>query len=259
LTSINRRGERREEDGIEMKTPPLSTSEFARVARLYAMGVATASMAHEINQPLGAILVNAEAGELLLAKGGDQSARLREVLAEIREQSMRASQVVRSLHGLLCRHEMRSERLDVTAETTHALREVARNAALRTVRIVTDLAGDVPDVIGDSVQIRQVVINLATNAIDAASAAPEGEREVRVETHAKDGSAQIRVSDTGPGVSPEHRDRIFEAFFTTKPDGMGLGLSIVRTIVEAHGGRICLEPAASRGSAFCVWLPTTRT
>jgi signal transduction histidine kinase len=258
LTPIKPRGEGREDDGADMKISPGSGLQLGHLARAYPLEAVASSLAHEINQPLGAILVNAEAGGLLLAKGGDQSTALREVLAEIREQCKRAGQVVRSLHGLLCGHEVNRELLDVSRESAQALRHVARSAALRQVRIVTHLASGLPAVVGDPVQIRQAVANLAVNAIDAAACAPEGEREVRVETRMKDGSAQIRVSDTGPGVSPEHRDRIFETFFTTKAQGMGLGLSIVRTIVEAHGGRVCLEPATSSGAEFSIWLPMAR-
>ena len=234
-------------------------AEIAHVARLSVMGVVTASIAHEINQPLGAILSNADAADMMIRNGQVDATQLREILADIRSEDLRASEVIRGLRLLLRKREMRNAVLDVNTEVAEALHHVAHDAGRRRVRVVPEFAADLPAVVGDAVHLQQVLINLVVNAMDAMNATPEPEREVRVETTARGRGVEIVVADHGSGITPDNAAQLFESFFTTKPDGMGLGLSIVRTIVEAHGGRVWADAGALRGAIFRVWLPAAGT
>jgi signal transduction histidine kinase len=233
----------------------LRSAEMAQVARVSTMGALTASIAHEINQPMGAILSNAEAALLMLDQGTLTPEKLRAILTDIRDEDVRASEVIRKLRSMLAHSEWKPQALELNAEVAEALSHVALDAARRGVRISPRFDSRVPAVMGDSVQLQQVIINLVLNAMDAA-APPSGDpAEVRVETHARPDGAEIAVLDRGPGVPPERADHVFHFPFTTKKDGMGFGLSIVRTIVEMHRGRVSFEANVPRGAIFRVWLP----
>ena len=234
-------------------------AELAHVGRVSMMGALTASIAHEINQPMGAILSNADAAEMMLDKGTLDVEKLREILADIRSEDLRATEVIRGLRRMLARNEVKAVPLSVNAEVAEALRHVAYDAARKEVRFEPLFDSEVPSVLGDSVQLQQVVINLVLNAMDALSAMPPGEREIRIVTRAHAGGAEIAVKDRGPGIAPDEAARLLEAFHTTKGDGMGLGLAIVRAIVEMHGGRLTYEPNVPHGAVFRVWLPATGT
>ncbi len=233
--------------------------EMAQVARLSMMGALTASIAHEINQPMGAILSNTDAAEMMLDQGTLDTPKLREILADIRSEDLRASEVIRGLRKMLARRESNATALELNGEVAEALRHLAFDAARRGVRLVPEFDGTVPPILGDSVQLQQVLINLVVNAMDAVAADPEQEREVRIETHARAGGAEIVVADRGPGIPPGQLGKVFDAMFTTKKEGMGLGLSIVRAIVEMHGGRVSHVPNVPRGAVFRVWLPAIGT
>jgi signal transduction histidine kinase len=185
--------------------------------------------------------------------------KLREILADIRSEDLRASEVIRGLRKLLARRESNATALDVNGEVAEALHHLAFDAARRNVRLAPSFDGEVPPILGDSVQIQQALINLVVNAMDAVASATENEREVRIVTHARAGGAEIVVADYGPGIPPDRAARLFDSIFTTKKEGMGLGLSIVRTIVEMHGGRISYEPNVPHGAVFRVWLPAIGT
>lgn len=232
-------------------------TEFAHATRLSTMGVFAASIAHEINQPLGAILINADAAEMILDQEKPDLAELRQIVHDIRKDDERASDVIRGLRALLRKREMRFVRLDLNTEVSQALHHLAANAASRKVRITRELAGDVPAVAGDSVQLQQVLINLVVNAMEAMDATPEWQREVHVRTCACRGGAEIAVRDRGPGISAAVAHRLLVSFFTSKPDGMGLGLSIVRSIIDAHRGIVSADPASAAGAVFRVWLPAS--
>ena len=234
------------------------STEMAQVARMSMVGALTAGIAHEINQPMGAILSNAEAAEMMLEQGTLDSDKLREILADIRNEDLRASEVIRGLRRLLARSEWRPLPLELNAEVAEALRHVAYDAARRGVKLAPVFDPTVPVVSGDSVQLQQVVINLAMNAMDAVSAEPEMRREIRIETRPRSNGAEIVVTDRGPGVPPDLAARLFEGF-TTKNDGMGFGLSIVRTILDLHRGRISFESNVPQGAIFRVWLPAIGT
>ena len=234
-------------------------AELAQVGRLSMVGALTASIAHEINQPMGAILSNAEAAQMMLEQGTLDTEKLREILADIRSEDLRASEVIRSLRKMAARTDWNPVALEVNTEVAEALRHVAFEAARRHVRLVPTFDAQVPGIHGDSVQLQQVVINLVVNAIEAVAALPEEAREVRLETHARRDGAEFVVSDHGPGIPAGVAERLFEAMFTTKNDGMGFGLSIARAIVDMHRGTITFEPNTPRGTIFRVRLPAIGT
>jgi signal transduction histidine kinase len=233
--------------------------EMAQVARLSTVGELTASIAHEINQPMGAILSNAEAAQMMLEQGTLTPEKLRDILADIRSEDLRASEVIRSLRKMLARSEWNLVALEPNTEVAEALRHVAFEAARRNVRLAPAFGPEVPAIFADSVQLQQVVVNLVMNAMDAIGREPDGAREVRIATEPREGGVEISVADRGPGVAPENRERLFQSTFTTKADGMGFGLSIVRTIIEMHRGRVSYEPNVPSGAIFRVWLPSIGT
>jgi signal transduction histidine kinase len=232
-------------------------AELAQVSRMATVGELTASIAHEITQPMSSILANAGAGRMMLEKGTLEPDKLREILQDIESEDLRASHIIEGIRKLLARRENKHDVLDVNAEAGAALEHVSHESQKRGIRLVRRF-GHVRNVLGEAVQLQQVVINLAMNAIDAVT--PEGGgalREITFETRDGNDGVEIVVSDTGPGVAPEHEPQLFGAMFTTKDHGMGFGLSIVRTSVEAHGGRISYERNKPRGAVFRVWLPAT--
>jgi signal transduction histidine kinase len=233
-------------------------AELAHVNRYSAAGELTTSIAHELNQPLGSILTNAETAESMLKGIAPNLDEVREILADIRRDDQRASEVIRRLRSVLKKtpFEMRDIDLNETVrEVIGFLGAVARgrDIALKCAATSVDLR-----VKGDAVQLQQVILNLIINAMDAISQAGAKEREVNVTTSLSPACAEIRVSDTGPGMAVDDLKNVFNPFFTTKPQGMGMGLAIVRTIVEAHHGQISAENQLSGGALFTIRLPIAR-
>ena len=225
-------------------------SELIHVSRLSAMGTMASTLAHELNQPLTAIANYLEAGrDLLEDRTAEADEMLREAITESAHEALRAGSIVRRLREFVSRGEVqqRAERLPELIEDASRLALVG--ARERGVRFFENLDPACGTAVIDRVQIQQVLVNLLRNAVDALADAPV--RDVTIST-APAGDALIRVSisDTGPGLDPSIADRLFSAFTTTKSNGMGLGLSICRTIVEAHGGRIWYEPRAEGGAMF---------
>ena len=214
----------------------------AHAARLATAGELSASIAHEIAQPLAAILSNAEAGERLIESGKATVEELRGILAAIRQDDERASAIIQRLRDLLRRAPLELGPLDLNAVVMQVLALVGSHAVARGVQLESSLDASLPRVRGDAVQLQQVILNLVMNGIDAAAAAQPRRRSVRVESRRRDDdSAEITVHDSGGGIDPELLQRIFEPFFSTKADGMGLGLSISRSIVSAHGGSLSAQ------------------
>jgi signal transduction histidine kinase len=228
---------------------------LARAARLAMAGELTGAIAHEINQPLGAILSNADAGDLMLESGADRRAELRAILADIRRDDLRASQVIQRLRDLIGKHEVARQEFDLN-EVVSDLESILRaEARRRGVSVAIRPAPDAPAIIGDRIQIQQVLVNLVLNAMDAVAGEPEDRREVVVSVAKSAGGAVLAVRDRGPGIAPEHKSRVFESFFSTKSSGMGLGLSITRNIVEAHGGRVWVESGPGEDTVFQAEFP----
>jgi signal transduction histidine kinase/ABC-type uncharacterized transport system substrate-binding protein len=232
--------------------------ELGRAMRFAAMGELTASIAHEINQPLGAILGNADAADLLLKKGTASTDELRAILADIRREDLRAHEVIRRLRALLEKHEVEHGVTHLHPALDEVLALLSPEARRRGVTL--ERAFDAADdrLLGDAVQLQQVLLNLALNAMDAmAGTEPAARRTLRVATadRADVDAIELVVADRGSGLAPDALEAVFESFYTTKPQGMGLGLAIVRAIVEAHEGRVIAAPRDGGGAVFTVTLP----
>lgn len=227
--------------------------QLLHASRLAVAGELTASIAHEINQPLGAILSNADAAEMLVQSGRLERDELLQILADIKRDDLRASEVIKRLRALLARHDVEHRRFDVQRAVADSVAILGAEARRRSATIETALEAQA-EIVGDRVQIQQVVINLILNAFDAVEGTAPGERRVRVSTVGAADGVQIGVRDFGHGIAPADLRRLFDSFFTTKAGGMGLGLSIARSIVEAHGGTISASNC-DVGAEFCVTLP----
>jgi signal transduction histidine kinase len=232
--------------------------ELAHVNRYSAAGELTTSIAHELNQPLGAILTNAETAELMLRGDSPNLPEIADILADIRRDDQRASEVIRRLRSVLKKTPFEIRDIDLNQTVREAMGFVGdlargQGVALNYVPASTEL-----QVKGDPVQLQQVVLNLIMNAIDAASGADVRSREISVTAVHAGSYAEVRVADTGPGIAPGDLKTVFDPFFSTKPQGMGMGLTIVRSIVGAHQGRISVENQPSGGALFIVRLPIAR-
>jgi PAS domain S-box-containing protein len=231
--------------------------ELAHASRVATIGAFEASITHELRQPLAAILVNAEAAAKLLARESAPLDELREIVADIRSDDERAGRIVTQMRELLRKkHEPARERIDLAELVREICRILRVDAAQRHVEIRLQLADGLPAVLGDRVHLDQVVMNLMLNAFESMTGSPEGERQVTVRLTAGDaGSVRLEVADRGRGIDPEMAAHLFEPFWTTKVKGLGMGLPISRTIVEAHGGRIRAEHLEAGGAVFVVELP----
>jgi PAS domain S-box-containing protein len=231
--------------------------ELAHLARVSTVGELTASLAHQLNQPLSAIMTNAQAARRLLGGANPNFATLHEILGDIVRDDGRASQIITRLRGLIKRDEPAMTSVDLKALIRDVVDLVFGDAVIRGVTVVLDLDPKPLVIRGDSVQLQQVVLNLLQNAMDAMSDKRDGARVVTIRCHAIDDEhVLLRVSDTGPGLPADGDDLLFEPLYTTKPGGMGMGLSIARSIVDAHGGSIRGEREDHGGAAFAVTLRT---
>jgi signal transduction histidine kinase len=244
---------RRREAEVEVRT---RMNEVAHMSRFATAGELSAQIAHEVNQPLGAILNNAEAADLLLDSPVPDIAEIKEILADIKRDDLRASGVVVRLRRLLRKAPVDTQDVDLN-EVVHEVFDFASAQALaRGVTLKKQLEEAPLSVRGDPIQLQQVVLNLVSNAIDATSQRPAGHRRITAETtRLNDTNAEISIADTGPGIRAAELARIFDPFVTTKDKGMGMGLSIARTIVGAHGGTIRAENQPDGGAIFRVELP----
>jgi signal transduction histidine kinase len=218
----------------------------------------TASIAHEINQPLAAIVTNSNAGLRWLSNAAPDLEEARSALKRIAKDGHRASEVIGSIRAMFRKEAQHKSLYDINEIVQEALTLVQGELKKQKVSVRTELGNSLPLVLADRVQVQQVVLNLMNNAIDAMAPLTDRARVMRVRSgiHQDDGIA-LTVEDSGVGINPKDADRIFDAFFTTKSNGTGLGLSICRSIIEAHGGRLSASPAMPHGSVFEVVLPST--
>jgi signal transduction histidine kinase len=233
--------------------------ELAHFNRRSTVGQLTTSIAHELNQPLGAILTNAETAELMLKGSSPNLDEVREILADIRRDDQRASEVIRRLRSVLKKTPFEMRDIDLNEAVRQVIGFVAAMAHGRDIALKCGTTSADLNVKGDAVQLQQVVLNLIINAIDAIFEAEAKEREVSITTNLSGISAEIWIGDTGPGIATGDLKNIFDPFFTTKPQGMGMGLAIARTIVEAHHGQISAENQPSGGALFTIKLPIARS
>jgi two-component system sensor kinase FixL len=233
-------------------------AELAHAGRVSLVGEMASGVAHEINQPLTAISAYAQALQRHYDAGRLTSPDFREGLAQIIVQADRAAEIVRRLRSFVRKREPRYEPIDLNALLQGVTALVAHDAQMRRVRLEFDLAAELPPVTADTLELQQVVVNLLRNAFDAMAAVSDAARRVRLRSRQADPrTVEIRVTDWGCGVPPDRVKSLFVPFFTTKADGMGLGLSISHSIVTGLGGRLWHEPNHPTGSAFCFTLPTT--
>jgi signal transduction histidine kinase len=234
-------------------------TELAHFNRHSTVGQLTTSIAHELNQPLGAILTNAETAELMLKGSSPNLDEVREILADIRRDDQRASEVIRRLRSVLKKTPFEMRDIDLNEAVRQVIGFVTAMAHGRDIALKCGTTSADLNVKGDAVQLQQVVLNLIINAIDAISEAEAKEREVSVTTNLSGTSAEIRIGDTGPGIATGDLKSVFDPFFTTKSQGMGMGLAIARTIVEAHYGQVSAENRSSGGALFTIRLPIARS
>ena len=229
---------------------------LSHVTRVMAMGELVASIAHEVNQPLTGVVTNANFCLRQLASETPNLEKLREAIAEIVNDGTRASAVISRIRALLMKAAPERVELDIN-EIIQEVAILVRNEVTRNrISLRNDLAPDLPRVLGDRVQLQQVLINLVMNGIDAMRTLTDRSRELLIKSAKNPAGVLIQVQDSGPGLDPEQADRIFEPFFTTKPQGIGLGLSISCSIIESHGGRLWAVPG-SNGALFQFTLPSS--
>jgi PAS domain S-box-containing protein len=233
-------------------------AELARVARVTTMGELAASIAHEINQPLAAIVASSSACRRWL--DAQNLTRAKESLERVIADADRAYQVIKRVRALTSRATPERLELNINSVVKEVLAITRGELQGREVSLRVQLTDDIPPVQGDKVQLQQVVLNLVMNAIDAMAAITERRRVLSIKSQpGKDGGAQVTIEDCGSGLAPGDAERIFQPFFTTKPGGMGMGLSISSSIIEAHGGRLWASPAPPCGAAFHFSLPEAKS
>jgi signal transduction histidine kinase len=234
----------------------LAAEALARINRATALGVLGVSTAHELNQPLGAILASAGACSRWLSAQPPNLDKAQRALERIANEGRRATEIIEGLCGLVMGQAPRKERCDLNAAILevlgHTRDEMQRNA----ISLETSLAEDLPLVECARTQVQQVILNLVVNAIQAMRAAAERPGRLAVAcSMAGPNTVRVEVSDSGPGIDPSQADRLFEAFYTTRAEGIGLGLSVSSAIIGAHGGRLWVSPNEPHGAAFCFSLP----
>jgi signal transduction histidine kinase len=230
--------------------------ELMHAARLAMMGELTAGIAHEINQPLGAILSNADTAELLLDRDPSQLAEVRQILADIRRDDLRASEVIRHMRSLLRKRELELTPLDINRTIADVVRLLEENARRRGIALSAELDEGLPLVSADRVHIEQVLLNLLLNGMDAIGESTMLGGDLKVRSRRLDGAIEVSVIDSGTGLSPELQTHLFDSFYSTKENGLGLGLSIARSIITAHEGRIWSQNNEQGGATFLFTLPT---
>ena len=229
---------------------------LSHAQRLVVMGELSAAIAHEVRQPLSAILINANAARLLLNSPHPPLNELREIIAEIRKDDLRADDVISRIRDFLHKRNPQMQSLDLNAAVSDVLRLVAGDARKRQVQIRTELTQGLPPVFGDRTQLQQVLLNLIVNGMDAMQNTPESSRRLVIQTKSTgSGGIEVAVEDGGRGIAPDDSRRLFEPFFTTREDGMGIGLSIAQSIIAAHHGRIWAENNSNGGATFRFSLP----
>jgi two-component system, LuxR family, sensor kinase FixL len=238
-------GHRAEDEAEELRC------ELAHAERVRALGELGPALAHELSQPLAAILRNAEAAGTILAAPAPDLDLLREIVADIRKDDCRAAEVVDRLRAFVKRRRLEFEAIAVENLVQEASSFVRADAAARQVTLECVVAPGLPKVSGDRVHLSQVLVNLIINGIEAIVTAKRASRSVTVSARVEaENSIELAVRDSGVGIPPDALARLFEPFFTTKASGLGLGLAVSRSIIEAHGGRLWAENNADGGATF---------
>jgi C4-dicarboxylate-specific signal transduction histidine kinase len=232
-------------------------AEFAHISRVTTLGQLTASIAHEVTQPIAAARNNARAALNFLANDPPDLGEVREALGCIVGDADRAGNIIDRIRDHIKKTPPRKERFDLN-EAINEVIVLARSAIAKNgVVVETPLSEDLLPVEGDRVQLQQVVLNLILNAVEAIGSVQEGPRELAISTaQSQATSVLVAIRDSGPGVDAEGRERVFDAFYTTKSSGVGMGLAICRSIIDAHGGRLWVDANEPRGAVFQFTLPS---
>jgi signal transduction histidine kinase len=230
-------------------------AELAHVNRFSTAGVLTASIAHEINQPLGSILTNAETAQAILKSPSPDIVELNEIVDDIVRDDRRASEVIRRMKSLLTKTPFELKRLDFNEVVRETVEFLLPPAVARKVELTSVITQNTLPILGDRIQLQQVILNLVVNGIDAMKDTPAENRIISIRTSRVEKFAELSVSDRGPGIPEDNLKEVFEPFFTSKAEGMGMGLSIARTIVEAHHGLIWAKNRDHGGASISVRLP----
>jgi C4-dicarboxylate-specific signal transduction histidine kinase len=234
-------------------------NKLAHANRVTAMGHLTASIAHEVNQPIAASVTNAQAALRWLDSQPPDLNEVRQALARIVQDGNRAGDVVGRIRDLIKKRPPRQDRLDINGTIREVIDFTHGEAVKSGVSVQTELTDGLPAIQGDRVQLQQVMLNLIINAVEAMSGVEEGSRELLISSaKAEFGGVLVAVRDSGPGLPPATLEHLFDAFYTTKSGGMGIGLSICRSIIEAHGGRVWATSNTPRGAVFQLNLPCAR-
>ena len=232
--------------------------QLAHVTRISTMGELAASLAHELNQPLTAILSNAQAAQRFLASKPADLREVQEILEDIVSDNNRAGEVIRRMRALVKKEELEFAPIHIASVIGEVVQLLHSDEILHNIHVELDCQDGLPNVRGDRVQLQQVILNLLMNAFDAMKQTPSQDREVMVRAHVNgDGVVEISVRDHGIGFPTDKLAKIFDPFYTTKRDGLGMGLAISRSIVEAHGGRLWAKNNTDRGSTFYFTIPAT--
>jgi C4-dicarboxylate-specific signal transduction histidine kinase len=244
--------ERKQAEGALYK----AQEDLAHVSRVTTMGELVASIAHEVNQPLGAIVTNGSACLRLLSRETPDLDRSREVIGRMINDGMRASEVIKRIRDLLHKAPLEKTPLNINEIVQDVIVLVSSDLLMSKVELRAELGADLPPVVGDRIQLQQVILNLILNARDAMSEVRTHPRELLITTlKSKSGDVVVAVRDSGKGLDAKDAERIFDPFFTTKPEGMGLGLSISRRIIEEHHGTLWAKPNEDRGATIQFTLP----
>ena len=235
-----------------------SQAELAHVSRVMTLGELMASIAHEVNQPLAAVVTNSQACLRWLALETPRLDEARAAVERIARDGNRASEVIQRIRALAKKTEPQMVALDINDVIREAISLEQREMLSQRVSLRTELASALPPVLGDRVQLQQVVINLVMNALEAMAPVTDRPRDMLIRSQQDDANeVLVAVQDSGIGIDAENAERLFNAFFTTKPSGMGMGLSISRSIIAAHGGRLWASPNADHGATFQFTLPSS--
>ena len=233
-----------------------TVAELAHVTRVTTLGELGASIAHEINQPLAAIVANAEASLNWLARAEPDVHLVRDALTDIVDDSHRAADVIRRIRQLATKRDPQRSLLDINDVIQEVLTLLRGELLRQRVSLRLGLSPDLPPTVGDRVQLQQVIINLVMNGVEAMESVNERPRELLIRSSAEDGGEVcVAVQDAGVGLDPQNAEQVYNAFFTTKVSGMGMGLSISRSIIESHGGRLWATSNATHGATFQFALP----
>jgi C4-dicarboxylate-specific signal transduction histidine kinase len=260
VQELQRSNEALQAESLERKhaeeTLRQAQADLAHVNRVTTMGELTASLAHEVNQPIAAAVTNANTCLRWLAGGNPNLEEARAAAMRIVKDGTRAAEIINRIRLLFKKGTPQRELVDINAVIREMIGFLRSEAARHNILVGTELATDLPQFMGDRVQLQQVMMNLMTNGIDAMKDA-DGTRKLAIKSQrAENEQILVTVSDTGVGLPAQEADQIFKAFFTTKPHGTGMGLSISRSIVESHDGRMWAAENSPRGASFCFTLPT---